>query len=65
MNRKGDLENAHDVLSVREVQQILGIGRNAAYELICLGAAAFGARYCPPNRRHTQGARSVPGFPVE
>jgi excisionase family DNA binding protein len=37
MNRNGNLENARDVLSVREVQQILGIGRNAAYELIASG----------------------------
>jgi excisionase family DNA binding protein len=37
MNRNGNLENAHDVLSVREVQQILGIGRSATYELIASG----------------------------
>lgn len=37
MNRDGSLENARDVLSVRDVQQILGIGRNAAYELIASG----------------------------
>jgi excisionase family DNA binding protein len=37
MNRKGNLTGAGDVLSVREVQQILGIGRNAAYELIASG----------------------------
>ena len=37
MNRNGNLKNARDVLSVREVQQILGIGRNAAYELIASG----------------------------
>jgi excisionase family DNA binding protein len=37
MNRNGSLEYTRDVLSVHEVQQILGIGRNAAYELIASG----------------------------
>jgi predicted DNA-binding transcriptional regulator AlpA len=37
MNRKGSLENAPSVLSVRDVQRILGIGRNSAYELIASG----------------------------
>ena len=36
-NRNGSLEGARDVLSVHEVQQILGIGRNATYELIASG----------------------------
>jgi excisionase family DNA binding protein len=36
-NRNGSLEDARDVLSVHEVQQILGIGRNATYELIASG----------------------------
>jgi len=36
-NLNGSLEDARDVLSVREVQQILGIGRNATYELIASG----------------------------
>jgi excisionase family DNA binding protein len=40
MNRNGSLENARDVLSVRDVQQILGIGRNATYELISSGRLA-------------------------
>jgi excisionase family DNA binding protein len=31
------LEYTRDVLSVHEVQQILGIGRNAAHELIASG----------------------------
>ena len=35
--RNGSLEDARDVLSVHEVQQILGIGRNATYELIASG----------------------------
>jgi len=37
MNRNGNLENARDVLSVRDVQHILGIGRSATYELIASG----------------------------
>ncbi len=37
MNEEGRLSNARDVLSVREVQTILGIGRNATYELIASG----------------------------
>lgn len=37
MNENGRLTEARDVLSVREVQQILGIGRNATYELIASG----------------------------
>lgn len=36
-NRNGSLEDARDVLTVHEVQQILGIGRNATYELIASG----------------------------
>ena len=36
-NRNASLEDARDVLSVHEVQQILGIGRNATYELIASG----------------------------
>lgn len=36
-DRDGSLESARDVLTVREVQQILGIGRNATYELIASG----------------------------
>lgn len=36
-NRNGRLEDARDVLSVRDVQHILGIGRNATYELIASG----------------------------
>jgi excisionase family DNA binding protein len=36
-NRSASLEDARDVLSVYEVQQILGIGRNATYELIASG----------------------------
>lgn len=40
MNRTGNLERARDVLSVRDVQQILGIGRNATYELISSGRLA-------------------------
>ena len=40
MNRNGNLENARDILSVRDVQQILGIGRNATYELIASGRLA-------------------------
>lgn len=40
MNRNSSLENARDVLSVRDVQQILGIGRNATYELISSGRLA-------------------------
>jgi excisionase family DNA binding protein len=36
-NRNGNLEGARDVLSVHEVQQILGIGRNATYDLIASG----------------------------
>jgi excisionase family DNA binding protein len=40
MNRNGNLENARDILSVRDVQQILGIGRNATYELISSGRLA-------------------------
>ncbi len=37
MNRNGNLRDAGDVLSVREVQHILGIGRDATYELIASG----------------------------
>lgn len=37
MNRNGSLEDTRDVLSVHDVQQILGIGRNATYELIASG----------------------------
>jgi len=37
MNGDGCLRDARDVLSVREVQAILGIGRNATYELIASG----------------------------
>ncbi len=37
MNKNGRLTESHDVSSVREVQRILGIGRNAAYELIASG----------------------------
>lgn len=37
MNEDGRLRDARDVLSVREVQMILGIGRNATYELIASG----------------------------
>lgn len=33
-NCNASLEDAGDVLSVHEVQKILGIGRNATYELI-------------------------------
>lgn len=40
MNRNSNLENAGDVLSVRDVQHILGIGRNATYELIASGRLA-------------------------
>ena len=40
MNRNSNLENARDVLSVRDVQHILGIGRNATYELIASGRLA-------------------------
>lgn len=36
-NRNGRLEDARDVLTVRDVQHIIGIGRNAAYELIASG----------------------------
>lgn len=37
MNDNTGLRDARDLLSVREVQRILGIGRNAAYELIASG----------------------------
>ena len=37
MSEDGRLGNARDVLNVREVQMILGIGRNATYELIASG----------------------------
>jgi excisionase family DNA binding protein len=37
MNRAISLADAGDVLSVREVQRVLGIGRNATYELIASG----------------------------
>jgi excisionase family DNA binding protein len=40
MNRDNNLEHARDVMSVRDVQQILGIGRNATYELIASGRLA-------------------------
>jgi excisionase family DNA binding protein len=40
MNLNGSLETARDVLSVRDVQRILGIGRNATYELISSGRLA-------------------------
>jgi excisionase family DNA binding protein len=36
-NRNGSIEGARDVLSVHEVQQILGIGRKSTYELIASG----------------------------
>lgn len=37
MNDSSPLAVARDVLTVREVQQVLGIGRNATYELIASG----------------------------
>jgi excisionase family DNA binding protein len=37
MSENGRLRDARDVLSVREIQHILGIGRNAVYELIASG----------------------------
>ncbi len=37
MNRSGSLDDTRDVLSVHDVQQILGIGRNATHELIASG----------------------------
>ena len=37
MNDIKRLADARDVLSVRDVQQMRGIGRNAAYELIASG----------------------------
>jgi excisionase family DNA binding protein len=37
MDGDGRLSDAPDVLSVRDVQRILGIGRNATYELIASG----------------------------
>jgi excisionase family DNA binding protein len=37
MNRNGSLKDAGDVLNARDVQHILGIGRNATYELIASG----------------------------
>ncbi len=37
MNEDGRLRDARDVLTVRDVQHILGIGRNATYELIASG----------------------------
>ena len=37
INEDGRLRDARDVLSVRDVQRILGIGRNATYELIASG----------------------------
>lgn len=40
MNRNNNLEHARDVMSVRDVQRILGIGRNATYELISSGRLA-------------------------
>ncbi len=40
MSDSGRLRHAHDVFSVRDVQQILGIGRNATHELIASGRLA-------------------------
>ena len=40
MNEDGRLRDARDVLSVRDVQRILGIGRNATYELVASGRIA-------------------------
>jgi excisionase family DNA binding protein len=37
MSENGRLRDARDVLSVRDVQHILGIGRNATYDLIASG----------------------------
>lgn len=37
MNNSSPLVAARDVLTVREVQHVLGIGRNATYELIASG----------------------------
>lgn len=37
MNDSSPLAAARDVLTVREVQRVLGIGRNATYELIASG----------------------------
>jgi hypothetical protein len=37
MTEDRSLSDARDVLSVRDVQRILGIGRNATYELIASG----------------------------
>ncbi len=37
MNDSSPLPAARDVLTVREVQHVLGIGRNATYELIASG----------------------------
>ncbi len=37
MNNPLPLVAARDVLTVREVQRVLGIGRNATYELIASG----------------------------
>jgi excisionase family DNA binding protein len=37
MNDSSPLAAARDVLTVREVQHVLGIGRNATYELIASG----------------------------
>jgi predicted DNA-binding transcriptional regulator AlpA len=37
MNEDGRLRDARDVLSVRDLQHILGIGRNATYEVIASG----------------------------
>ena len=65
MNRNGNLENARDVLSVRDVQQILGIGRNATYELIASGRLPSVRVTASSDRRHAEGARSIPGPPVE
>ncbi len=37
MNDNVELKGARDVLSVRDVQRILGVGHNATYELIASG----------------------------
>ncbi len=40
MNKQVTLADSGDVLSPREVQSMLGIGRNATYELIASGRLA-------------------------
>jgi excisionase family DNA binding protein len=40
MNKHTSLADGGDVLSPREVQRMLGIGRNATYELIASGRLA-------------------------